>query len=164
VQTQTILASSVTSDWPEKLATDWLEAGMTEQRRSGLSRALFCVRLLELEREGTPADRFAYLSGAFIATDLDALVAAGVLTGNTRVVISGHGAIACAWALALEGMSLTADVLTKEQTERAFLAGLNQILVGQIRSGALSASGSTKSAAVNPETNRRIENGRQSAS
>jgi 2-dehydro-3-deoxygalactonokinase len=164
VQTQTILASSVTSDWPEKLAPDWLAAGMEGQRRSGLSRALFCVRLLELKDEGTPGDRFAYLLGAFIATDLDALVARGILAGDTRPVISGHTAMAEAWAFALARMSVTAVALTEQETEKAFLAGLNQILIGRILIEPISISGSTNSSAVNPESNWRIENGREAVS
>ncbi len=148
VQTETILASSVGNSWPDKMTPDWLEAGMTEQRRSGLSRTLFCARLLELKNQGTPQDRFAYLLGAFIASDLDALVARRVLADNTRVVISGHDATARAWAFALARMSLSSVVLTEEETEKAFLAGLNQILIEQILIGAISTGGSTISSAA----------------
>lgn len=128
VQTQTILASSVGNDWPDQMAPDWLEAGMNEQRRSGLSRALFCVRLLELKGEGTPADRLAYLVGAFIVSDLEALTPRGVLHGDIQVVISGHKAIAEAWAFALARISLTTLVLCARETEKAFLTGLRRIL------------------------------------
>ena len=48
-QTQTVLASSVYGNRPRKISQEWLEAGMREQRQSGLSRALFCVRLLAWE-------------------------------------------------------------------------------------------------------------------
>lgn len=147
VQTGTILASSVSSAWPDKMTPDWLEAGMAEQRRSGLSRALFCVRLLELKAEGTQEDRFAYLLGAFIASDLDALLARGLVSGNARVVFSGHAAITEAWAFALARQSLIAIVLTEAETERAFLAGLNQILSARVLSGGISTSGSAKSSA-----------------
>jgi 2-keto-3-deoxy-galactonokinase len=116
------------------MAPPWLEAGMTEQRHSGLSRALFGVRLLELQRAGTAEDRFAFLVGAFIATDLDALVARGVFARDARVVICGHAAIAEAWAYALKNASRTAVVVPEEDTEQAFLAGLNQILIEAISS------------------------------
>lgn len=139
-KTQTILASSVANDWPGQMAPDWLEAGMEEQRRSGLSRALFCVRLLDLQGEGTPQDRLAYLVGAFIATDLEALIPRGVVPGDIQVVISGHQPIAEAWAFALARTSLSTFVLSDEETEKAFLSGLNSILIG-----ATSTKGSTKS-------------------
>lgn len=139
-QTQTIVASSVGNDWPDQMAPDWLEAGMEEQQRSGLSRALFCVRLLDLLGEGTPQDRLAYLVGAFIATDLEALIPRGAAQGDLQVVISGHQAIAEAWAFALARLSLTGIVLSDQETEKAFLSGLNSILVG-----ATLAKGSTKS-------------------
>lgn len=133
-QTQTILASSVGNNWPDHMSPDWLEAGMNEQRRSGLSRALFCVRLLELRGEGTPEDRLAYLVGAFIATDLEALIPRGVQLRDIQVVISGHKAIGEAWAWALTGISVTALVLSASETERAFLTGLRSILQVQRRS------------------------------
>jgi 2-keto-3-deoxy-galactonokinase len=132
---------------------------MEEQRRSGLPRALFCVRLLGINDQGNPADRFAYLLGAFIATDLDALVARGVLANDTRLVISGHTAIAEAWAFALGRMSAKAAVLTEAESEKAFLAGLNRMLTE-----AISTSGSTKSSAAGPEANWRIKNDRDAAS
>jgi 2-dehydro-3-deoxygalactonokinase len=128
VQTGTILASSVGRDWPARPTQAWMDAGMQEHRRSGLSRALFCVRLIELCDEGTPEDRFSYLLGAFIASDLDALVEGGVLAGDTQVAVSGHAVMAEAWAAALARMSISATVLTEEETEKAFLSGLRSIL------------------------------------
>jgi 2-dehydro-3-deoxygalactonokinase len=164
VQTQTILASSVGNDWPVRMSAEWLEAGMTEQRRSGLPRALFCVRLLELENKGTPADRLAYLSGAFIASDLDALIDRGVLSRDAPVVISGHAAITEAWAFALTQKSVVAVVLKEADTEKAFLAGLNRIMIEGIAIRVSSTSGSTRSSAVDPELNWRIRHGRNAAS
>jgi 2-dehydro-3-deoxygalactonokinase len=128
-QTQTVLASSVSKDRPAQLAESWIQAGMSEQRRSGLSRALFCVRLLELSCEGTAEDRFSFLLGAFIATDLDALIARGMLGRDTEVSIVGTNDLAAAWRDVLARNSIRALVLTADEVERAFLAGLNGILV-----------------------------------
>jgi 2-dehydro-3-deoxygalactonokinase len=138
VQTQTILASAVGNAWPamretdrpasDRAARDWIAAGMQEQRQSSLARALFCVRLLELGDQGTPQDRFSFLLGAFIASDLDALLAGGALAVDSQVTISGHGVIAKAWAHALAQMAINSRVLTEEETERAFLCGLKAIL------------------------------------
>src|SRR2546421_7198276 len=127
-QTQTVLASSVSSDWPEEFDHEWLTAGMTQQRRSGLSRALFCVRLMALANEGSAADRFSFLVGAFIADDLDALIAQGILTANTQVAISGNQATARACQEALAPLSVGAVVLTAEEIENGFLAGLGLVL------------------------------------
>jgi len=51
IKGETILASSLNHEWPQKLSPEWLLAGMAEQRRAGLPRALFCVRLLKLEQQ-----------------------------------------------------------------------------------------------------------------
>src|SRR5262245_9633540 len=73
-QTQTILADAVPGERPAELSQSWLEAGMREQRRSGLARALFCVRLLHQRSSGSADERLAFLIGAFLASDFDALL------------------------------------------------------------------------------------------
>ena len=123
-QTQTILASAVPHERPSVLDGRWVEAGMREQRRSGLGRALFCVRLLEQASESTPEERLAFLVGAFIAADLDALVAGRMLTADAAVVITGGGALAAAWRHALSHISISAITLTDAEVERALLTGL----------------------------------------
>jgi len=127
-QTQTVLTSSVSSDWPEEFDHEWVAAGMAQQRRSGLSRALFCVRLMALANEGTAADRFSFLVGAFMADDLDALMTEGILTANTQVAISGKRATAMAYQAALTQLSVRGVVLTAEEIEKGFLAGLGLVL------------------------------------
>ena len=124
-QTQTILASAVPHERPTNVNADWLEAGMREQRTSGLARALFCVRLLEQSKQGSAEDRLNFLIGAFIAADLDALVAGGVLAD--AVVIVGSGALAEAWRHALTQVEIQSQIVTGEQSERALLAGLHTI-------------------------------------
>ena len=126
-QTQTILASSVPRERPGAIDETWMEAGMKEQRRSGLPRALFCVRLLEQRSDGSPEQRLAFLIGAFIAADLDALMARKMLSGGSRVVIAGPEALASAWQHALTRVPISAVTLSEAQLERAFLEGLRSI-------------------------------------
>ena len=126
-QTQTILASAVPKDRPAFLDPDWCEAGMQEQRNAGLARALFCVRLLELQRAGTPEMRISFLIGAFVAADLDALCRQGVFARGTEVVLTGSGAIANAWQRALDGVSIRAASLSEADIEAGLLAGLGSI-------------------------------------
>jgi len=124
-QTQTILASAVPRQRLSEVNRDWLEAGMREQRKSGLARALFCVRLLEQSKQGSAEDRLNFLIGAFIAADLDALAARGILTDT--VVIVGSDALAEAWRHALAQVEIQSQIVTGEQSECALLAGLHAI-------------------------------------
>ncbi len=128
-QTQTILASSVPSDRPARIDEEWMEAGMREQRRSGLPRALFCVRLLEQRSDGSPEERLAFLIGAFIAADLDALITGGMLSAGAPVVITGGGALAKAWQHVLARVSISAVTLTEPDVESALLKGLQQVWI-----------------------------------
>jgi 2-dehydro-3-deoxygalactonokinase len=124
-QTQTILASAVSQARPERIDLHWLAAGIKRQRQSGLARALFGVRLLEQSGQGTSDERLAFLIGAFIAADLDALQSARAL--SDAVFLTGGGALSEAWQWALTQANIPSSLLTTEQSEGAFLAGLRHI-------------------------------------
>jgi 2-dehydro-3-deoxygalactonokinase len=126
-QTQTILASSVPPTRPSIIDRTWLEAGMREQRRSGLSRALFCVRLLEQGSESSPEQRMSFLIGAFLASDMDAMCARGLLDSQGAVVITGGGAIAEIWRAALTQSSTPAITVNDLEMENALITGFRRV-------------------------------------
>jgi 2-dehydro-3-deoxygalactonokinase len=126
-QTQTILASSVPAERPAHLNARWLKAGMAEARRSGLPRALFCVRLLEQRTDSTADDRLAYLIGACLAADLDGLLEVGHLPLNAEVVITGGEVLAGAMIQALAAAGIAARSLSEAEIEAGLLAGLRAI-------------------------------------
>jgi len=134
VQAHTVLASSVALDRPQRLSSEWVEAGMREQRQSGLGRALFCTRLLDLARRGTSEDRLAFVVGALIASDLDALLGRGVLRSGSGVVLVGYPAISAAWQTALSQTRILATVISQVQAETALLEALRRILTGALPS------------------------------
>ena len=127
VQTQTILAGSVPNARPEQIHERWLRAGMAESRRSGVARALFCVRLLEQRCESTPDERLSYLIGACLAADLDAMIARNLLPGDQPVVVAGGEAVAGAVAIALAERSIDTIILTEAEIEAGLLAGLRAV-------------------------------------
>jgi len=126
-QTQTILASSVPQTRPDLIDQTWLEAGMREQRRSGLPRALFCVRLLEQGSDGSPEQRLSFLIGAFLASDMDAMLSRRSFDPEGEVVITGGGVIAEAWRCALAQNSMRAIALGDSEVENATLTGLRRV-------------------------------------
>jgi 2-dehydro-3-deoxygalactonokinase len=128
-RTQTVLASSLPQQFPEELAWSWVERGMTECRLTGLPRTLFRIRLLDLDKEGSREERLAFLVGAFVGTDLDALLDRGMLV-DKQVLINGRPTIAECWRRALEQKSIHASTLSTADTERAFLKGLQKIISG----------------------------------
>ncbi|MGH9846104.1 MAG: 2-dehydro-3-deoxygalactonokinase [Blastocatellia bacterium] len=126
-QTQTILADAVPHQRPAGLDPAWLEAGMREQRQAGLARALFCVRLLHQRCECSPDKRLAFLIGAFLAADLDALISRKVLTPDSPVAITGGGLIAESWQSALARAEIASSLVGESEVEAAMLAGFGQI-------------------------------------
>jgi len=132
VQSHTVLADSLEKERPQELAAKWIEAGMEEQRRSGLARALFCARLLDLAHQGGPEDRLAFAVGAFIASDLDALMTRGVIAPESNIALVGHSSISDAWRTALSERNIAATIIAQEQSESALLEALRRILAGAL--------------------------------
>ncbi len=127
-QQQTILASSVAANWPDRFSPQWLKSGIDLARQSGLARALFCARLLGLSDQGTPEDRLAFLLGAFLASDLDALRKRNALSPQRKVGIIGYKALAEAWQFALTDAGMPSTIIDRATVENAFLGALRLIL------------------------------------
>jgi len=126
-QTATILAGGLPGGKLERLDDAWCEQGMGELRRSGLARALFCVRLLEMEGSGSPEQRMSFLIGAYVAADQPALVQSGFLKPESPVLLAGPGAVAKAWQRALTSAGIPARALADDEIESAFLSGICQL-------------------------------------
>ncbi len=122
--TQTILASALPPGKPVVLDPTWTDAGARAFAASGLPRALYCVRLLELRSGCTPEERQAFLYGAVMAADRAALVPAGV----SRVLVVGTPALAAAWSRTLARQSIEATVVEEGEIEEAFRTGCRRVL------------------------------------
>jgi 2-dehydro-3-deoxygalactonokinase len=132
VRTETILASGLPSSLPAPDVPLLLD-GMDEARASGLSRALFCVRLLELSGGTTPGGRLSFLVGAFIGADLTGWQGRGALAPGATVTIAGDEKVAGAWSIALDRAGYPARSLSPAQTEAGLLAGLGAIVAARSR-------------------------------
>jgi 2-dehydro-3-deoxygalactonokinase len=121
----TTLLKAALHDGPLRVVADeWLQRGAEAASAEGLLRAMFSVRLLQLDGQTTPEARYAYLVGAAIAADVQALRARGLLDGCREVVVTGSGPIAAAWARLLAWAGVEARALTDAEVEAAFLAGI----------------------------------------
>jgi 2-dehydro-3-deoxygalactonokinase len=131
VGSDTILASGLPSTPLVRPDEGLLSQGMDEARRSGLARALFCVRLLELAGTASAEGRLSYLVGAFIGAELAGLQAGGVLVPGMTVTIAGDEKVGGAWRLALERAGWPARSLTPAEREEGFLAGLQAVVAAR---------------------------------
>jgi 2-dehydro-3-deoxygalactonokinase len=128
LRSQTVLASALPAGPLTDPDLDAVAEGMSEARRSGLPRALFRVRLLELAGRSTAMGRLSYVVGAFIATDLDGLRAAGALSPGTALTITGGEKVGGAWAAVLSREGHPTRSLTTGEAELGFLAGLRAVM------------------------------------
>lgn len=129
-QTQTILASAVPPRRLAALDETWCELGMREQERSGLGRALFCVRLLEIHGQGAPEQRLSFLAGAILQSDLAGFWQRGAFAPHSPVVIAGGGVLAEAWSKALGKRGISAATLAEADLQKSLLRGLRAITSG----------------------------------
>jgi len=125
VATTTLLKAALPEGPLRVVDDDWLMRGAEDASAEGLLRAMFGVRLLQLEGESTPDERYAYLVGATIGNDVHALIACGMLAGSRSVVVTGPERMARAWARILAWAGVTARALTDDQVESSFLAGIS---------------------------------------
>ncbi|QQS46107.1 MAG: 2-dehydro-3-deoxygalactonokinase [Acidobacteriota bacterium] len=128
-QAQTILSSAVPQRRLETADRQWTKAGMREQRRSGLARALFCVRLLEQSGQGSPGQRLSFLIGAFVSAEVDSLIRNDVLNLDSPLILVGGGGICEAWLCALEDLSVPVILITDDLIESALIIGLHSLMV-----------------------------------
>jgi 2-dehydro-3-deoxygalactonokinase len=140
VQTQTLLAGALPQERPESLDAEWFERGCAEAARSGLSRALFCVRLLEQSGTTIPDQRLAFLYGAFLETELRAILGTGLLSGLTSVCLIGPPSLADAWQRRLATEHVPSFVLSEQQRDLSYISGLQQILGSYIESSSQRAA------------------------
>jgi 2-dehydro-3-deoxygalactonokinase len=126
-QTQTLLASGLPSQRPEILNREWVERGGLEAQQSGLSRALFCVRLLEQAGQGTPEERLSFLYGAFLESEMMALQQSQSLQEVESVCITGPSALANAWKEKLATVIGKVEVIGEADRDQAYLEGLRRL-------------------------------------
>lgn len=129
VQSYTLLATAFPQHRPEHLDELWMQRGSEQVKAEGLSRALFCVRLLEQSSETTPDERLSFLYGAFLQEEIVVLRRSPFFQMHPfqKVMIVGPAALAFAWRRALEQIGWSATVLTQDKTEAAYLLGLQTI-------------------------------------
>jgi 2-dehydro-3-deoxygalactonokinase len=125
-QANTLIASALPQNPPQDLDADWVHHGFTEASRSGLSRALFCIRLLQQQKIGTPEERLSFLYGAFLQSEL-AQLKGQFRTGNGKLVVAGEPSLAQTWKYYAENAGVPATVLTVMDREQAYLRGLRKI-------------------------------------
>ena len=129
VQNHTVLKGSLPEGRPSELDRTWLGRGVSEEASSGLTRAMFRVRLLDLGGDTTPQQRFSFLTGAVIAHSMRHMDKAGVL--EPKVVLCGSAGIAQAWEWVLQAKGRTV-INHSEQTDEAFLRGISDLVTSRL--------------------------------
>jgi 2-dehydro-3-deoxygalactonokinase len=126
LQTQTVLASALPQGRLENVDPEWLKRGRNFERRNGIGRAMFAVRLLEQIFHIGHTALSSFLLGAIVESDVRSMERAGVLKG--LIVIIGSGTVPEAWRTILEATGPTSKCCDLETVEKAFVAGLTRLI------------------------------------
>jgi 2-dehydro-3-deoxygalactonokinase len=145
-QSNTLLASALPKDKPALLHEEWLERGGREAHESGLSRALFCVRLLEQAGQGTAEERLSFLYGAFLEMELLTLRQNESLREVESICLTGPPALAGAWKQRLEQMDKKVQIIQEADRDQAYLEGLSRLFSLAKQQGLLPAFAQAASA------------------
>ena len=130
LRTQTILSHTLQT-LPSEPVPEWLARGRRWARRFGLSRTLFLIRILEQNPDIENEQLASLFLGAMIDEDARALRTRGFLGEKIqKVILSGQPSWHPSWQIILEEAGASVLVLTPQQTEQAFLAGLHKIVTG----------------------------------
>jgi 2-dehydro-3-deoxygalactonokinase len=126
IQAHTLLAASVTNQPPSFLHEDWVQLGYDQAACAGLSRALFCTRLLDLRNFGTGEQRLSFLYGAVFHGEMSHLAALRNERAG-RLLLAGAAPLAKICAKYAGQLGIPADILSEENREQAYLLGLRTL-------------------------------------
>jgi 2-dehydro-3-deoxygalactonokinase len=127
IQQQTILRSSLPETQVIELDEAFFQQGWENCQRFGVTRALYQVRIFDLNSSLSKASLFSFLLGVLLHQEFRCFDVLTARTGADQVILSGLPHLQPAWSHALKRGGFRVRCLTAEETERAFLVGLLEI-------------------------------------
>lgn len=124
---QTILRSSLPETPFATFGSAFFSKGWEHCHRVGFTRALFEVRILQLNSVFSKEDLASFLLGTILSEEFRCLIALTGDASHQQVLLSGLPHLQPAWTFALERHGFTVRQLNAEETERCFLTGMFQI-------------------------------------
>ncbi|HEU0004943.1 MAG TPA: 2-dehydro-3-deoxygalactonokinase [Terriglobia bacterium] len=124
---QTILRSSLPEIPFTTFNPTFFSQGWEHCQRVGFTRALYEVRILQLNSEFSKKDLASFMLGAILFEEFRCLVALTCDATRQQVLLSGLPHLQPAWTFALESHGFSVRQLNAEETERCFLTGMFRI-------------------------------------
>jgi 2-dehydro-3-deoxygalactonokinase len=124
---QTILRSSLPETPFATFNPPFFSQGWEHCQRVGFTRALYEVRILQLNSEFSKEDLASFMLGAILSEDFRCLAALTCDAASQQVLLSGLPHLQPAWTFALESHGFSVRPLNAEETERCFLTGMLRI-------------------------------------
>lgn len=129
VQSHTILSSALPTGRTGGLDGELVRKGAEWSEKYGLPRAFFLIRILEQSGDYSPGQLGDVFLGAIASADLRAMRGHGLFeVASTKLVLSGRPELQPVWRFLFEREGLSVTALSAQDTELAFLTGLQKIV------------------------------------
>ena len=134
VQQQTILRSSLPENPDYSFNEEFFDEGWSACAAHGLTRALYLVRILNLNSSFHKEDIASFFLGVILRQEFYCLESFLNPAEIAKVILSGLPHLHPAWNHALRQRHCSVRSLTAEETEKAFLTGLHRIFTNRAQS------------------------------
>ncbi len=131
VQQQTVLRSSLPETPEYPFNEEFFDEGWKSCASHGLTRALYLVRILNLNSSFPKEDIASFFLGVILREEFCCLESFLNHVEITRVVLSGLPHLQPAWIHAFRKRQSSVRPLTAKETEEAFLTGLHTIFTSR---------------------------------
>ncbi len=129
VRTETILSSVLPPEGTGPHDEELVRTGADWSEKYGLSRTFFLLRVLEQSGDYGREQLGSVFAGALASADIQAMRGHGLLGGREpKAILSGRPRLQSVWTFLLEREGLSVTALSADETERAFVTGLQEIV------------------------------------
>lgn len=128
----TILSNSIPASLISEVDSEYVIRGMEFERKNGVTKAAFAVRLMDISMETTPNQRANFLAGALISNDIGPKIMFDIEKGGyPNIYIGGSSPLKDIFKIVLENKGLqniSVELLADDITDKASSIGALKIV------------------------------------
>ncbi|MDF2878702.1 MAG: hypothetical protein K0S30_1798 [Clostridia bacterium] len=127
----TILSNSINQELITKVDEAYIKRGIAFEKKNGVTKSAFAVRLMDISLDTTPNERANFLAGALVANDISPRIIADIENKYHRIYIGGSSPLKDIFKIVLNNKgikNIDITVLTDDITDKAAAAGAISIV------------------------------------
>ncbi|MDF2595939.1 MAG: hypothetical protein K0R69_2280, partial [Clostridia bacterium] len=127
----TILSNSINQELITKVDEAYIKRGMGFEKKNGVTKSAFAVRLMDISLDTTPNERANFLAGALVANDISPKIIGDIENKYHRIYIGGSSPLKDIFKIVLDNKgikNIDITVLADDITDQAAAAGAISIV------------------------------------